>query len=467
MMFSRAHFQKILYVSGALSFAIPFLSIAGNASELSPTYPSASVLNPADFHMPETAREVITKRTERSATFEVSPGKYASVSASDGIFTRDIYGQLIPTEQTGRKEGDTFVFDRLSNNVRIRFDLLRPRYTVWQDGYSFTVSFAGNAKGVIENDTTIAYQLGEGTILRWNVTGNSVQKNIHVSTAHPADLSFRIVPSNGLTASLADDVFTFVDPNGEQVFSTEKPFLTDTEKTLLPTPVHIVQQVNGSYTYVYNAAELSLPYIIDPTSGPLSGGTFSSGGGGTIAWSNPSNAASQNGTYASAAVTGADRLSQLLNATNFSFPIASNDTIDGVMAEIYWSDNNGGAWSEDTIMLIKNGSTTGTDKGIGATPSINTYTTYGGAADLWGATLGGGDVNASNFGFAAGVSQEFGTPIVRIDHMRMTVYYTLFVDADANVSGPTAVPFFSWWSLSLLFIGGAFILSRYDLERLF
>lgn len=466
-MFSRTHFQKILYISGALSFVAPFLSVAGDMSGMSAAYPAPSVLSAADFHMPETAQEVITKRTEQSATFELSPGKYASVSASDGIFTRDIYGQLVPVEQTGRRDGDFFVFDRLSNGVRIRFDLLRPRYTVWQDGHSFTVSFAGNAKGVIENDTTIAYQLGEGTILRWNVAGNSVEKNIHISTSHPADLSFRIIPSIGLTASLADDVFTFTDPNGGQVFSTQKPFLTDAEKTLLPAPVRIVQQEDGSYAYLYNKAGLPLPYIIDPTSGPLSGGTFSSGGGGTIAWSNPSNAASQDGSYASAAVTGADRLSQLLNATNFSFPIASNDTIDGVMAEIYWSDNGGGAWSEDTVMLIKNGSTTGTDKGIGATPTINTYTTHGGATDLWGATLGGGDVNASNFGFAAGVSQEFGTPIVRIDHMRMTVYYTGFIDADANVSGPTAVPFFSWWSLSLLFIGGAFILSRYDLERLF
>jgi len=466
-MFFHLPLRRFFSVTSLLFFVLPLIPVDGHARPFHIDTEHLSPLNPEEFNLPSTAQEVPAKRTASSVTFEVSPGSYASVSSGEPMFTEDEHGHFVPIEQSGKKEGNEFVFDRLADGVDVRFNLNRPEYTLSQNGHSFRVAFAGRAEGIIENDHTIAYQLADGVILRWSVEGNTVEKMITVTTKNLPDLSFEIIPSTELSLSLVDDIFSMHNKKGELIFSTKEPFLMDKERTRLSEPVYIVQKSDGRYAYDYSAVSLPSPYIIDPTSGPLSGSTFTSAGGGTVAWSNPSNAASQNGSYATAAVTGGNRVSQLLNATGFSFPVASNDTVDGIMAEVYWSDDNGGAWSEHTVTLLKGGTAAGTDKGIGATPTINTYTVHGGAADLWGTTWAGNEVNSSGFGIAVAAEQEFGAPTVRVDHLRLTVYYTLFFDADAPVSGPQAVPFFSWWSLALFAGVGGFILSRFDPEKLF
>jgi len=44
------------------------------------TTQNITLLNPVDFSLPATAKEIPEKRTETSATFEISPGKFAAVS---------------------------------------------------------------------------------------------------------------------------------------------------------------------------------------------------------------------------------------------------------------------------------------------------------------------------------------------------------------------------------------------------
>src|SRR3989344_4332485 len=50
---------------------------------LYPQYQEESVaipLDPVQFNLPNTAKEVIARRTANTATFELTPGKYAAVS---------------------------------------------------------------------------------------------------------------------------------------------------------------------------------------------------------------------------------------------------------------------------------------------------------------------------------------------------------------------------------------------------
>ncbi len=42
--------------------------------------PTDDLLNPTDYNLPPTAKEVRNLRTPSSVTFELSPGKYAAVS---------------------------------------------------------------------------------------------------------------------------------------------------------------------------------------------------------------------------------------------------------------------------------------------------------------------------------------------------------------------------------------------------
>lgn len=56
-------------------------------------------LNPVEFGLPETAREVIEKRTEKTVTFEVEPGKYAAVSMGRVMFEQNERGQWVLIEE--------------------------------------------------------------------------------------------------------------------------------------------------------------------------------------------------------------------------------------------------------------------------------------------------------------------------------------------------------------------------------
>jgi len=56
-------------------------------------------LNPADFGLPETARELIEKRTERTVTFEVEPGRNAAVSVGRPLFRKNERGQWVRIEK--------------------------------------------------------------------------------------------------------------------------------------------------------------------------------------------------------------------------------------------------------------------------------------------------------------------------------------------------------------------------------
>lgn len=159
--------------------------------------------------------------------------------------------------------------------------------------------------------------------------------------------------------------------------------------------------------------------------GPLSPGTLANEASfGTPTWSDPANAAAEDGSSATV-IVGAGVSSQYLMATNFGFTIPAGATIDGITVEIKKAEGDTGDDLTDSRVRIVKGGAIGTEDKSDVTewPTTLAYTTYGGAADLWGETWTYSDINDSGFGV---VISAVSTPAAdgSIDHIRITVTYT-------------------------------------------
>ncbi len=155
-------------------------------------------------------------------------------------------------------------------------------------------------------------------------------------------------------------------------------------------------------------------------------------GTGTVAWSNPSNAAAADGTYATVTVPyGAS--SHYLFLTNFGLSVPAGATITGVSVDILGIPSDG-----FNAKLIKNGAVTGTTKTFNleiisenfidhpssgeGNISLLIKPVFGGVGDLWGATFTQADVVANTFGVAIW-SSPTNAPTMSVDAVRLNVYY--------------------------------------------
>ncbi len=169
---------------------------------------------------------------------------------------------------------------------------------------------------------------------------------------------------------------------------------------------------------------LLLFVFIAATEGPKSGGTFSndSSNSGDFAWVNPSNAGSSDDVYATVTENFAG-LSHYLKATNFNFSSVSG-TVDGIVVEVEKKRITGTGYDGE-VLLVKNGTIQGNN--LGTTdlwPLTESYVTYGSTIEKWGLTWTASDITASNFGVVISYQGETATS-AKIDHIRITVYYTV------------------------------------------
>lgn len=205
--------------------------------------------------------------------------------------------------------------------------------------------------------------------------------------------------------------------------------------TINPIPVASDVVICQGQPSVAMTSSTVCPNGTSVAAGPNFAGSGANAGTGT-AWTNPGNVTSNNDANASVGVTAGafssgSVTSQRLDVTNFGFAIPGNATIKGVQAKIGRKRTGtavSGEATDDTVKLIKAGSVTGNNKADTATdwPTTETEAAYGGATDLWGATLTPSDVNASNFGLAvvADVAVIWGTRTANIDYVQLTVSYT-------------------------------------------
>lgn len=164
-----------------------------------------------------------------------------------------------------------------------------------------------------------------------------------------------------------------------------------------------------------------------PSEGPNSpaAATGNSGGPGANNWSDPTNCFASDDSRATVVLAPSDS-SRFLKATSFGFAVPGGATIDGIAVEIERSCSLvSDTISDAAVQIVKGGVAGGDDKSAaGNWPSLEAYRSYGGVADLWGLTWTAADVNDAGFGAAIAAQGGASGGTARVDHVRVTVYYT-------------------------------------------
>jgi hypothetical protein len=187
------------------------------------------------------------------------------------------------------------------------------------------------------------------------------------------------------------------------------------------------------------AMMLSLSFVFPGFADAASEGPNSGSGAANQApltlykWSSPTNVfVSDNANASAYSIPNLKETNNLL-LTGFGFAIPGGSTIDGI--EVAVERREGGRSSvvvirDNLVSMIKGGVITGDNKASGADwPGTDGTATYGTSSDTWGEAWTSGDINAADFGVAIsakGISTlGFGSEHAYIDHITVTVYYTL------------------------------------------
>lgn len=148
-------------------------------------------------------------------------------------------------------------------------------------------------------------------------------------------------------------------------------------------------------------------------------------GSGSVAWSNPGNAAGispSDNVYATATI-GSGSSTNYLNLTELnSFSFVGTPTITGFVVEIERKTSSSGP-VDVTIQMIKGGSRVGDNKSGTSWSATESFISFGAGNDLWGTTWVESDFHASNFGISIQVSNSGSSATCSVDSARITIYY--------------------------------------------
>ena len=171
---------------------------------------------------------------------------------------------------------------------------------------------------------------------------------------------------------------------------------------------------------------LLCPITFADSTGPKDPGTAQAlSGQNVVPWGNAQLSRFEDGSYALAFnSTLFSQFTNVLLVTNFGFNIPSDAVIEGVVVGVRRS-----AVGNVTISAIGLAGVFAFDKSDEALwPASFEYKDYGSPTDLWGASLTPALVNGSGFGasLTAQLAAPSGSTIeARVDHIRMTIYYTV------------------------------------------
>lgn len=113
-----------------------------------------------------------------------------------------------------------------------------------------------------------------------------------------------------------------------------------------------------------------------------------------------------------------------LQLAGFGFDVPAQAAVRGIRFEVRRMSNAGCPF-DASVRLVKNGSEVGSDHARSTTWSESTleYVTYGGEADLWGASWTAADISSSGFGISIRAICPSTTDQAIIDYVRATVYF--------------------------------------------
>lgn len=153
---------------------------------------------------------------------------------------------------------------------------------------------------------------------------------------------------------------------------------------------------------------------------------------GAVSWVNASSAQKADDAYATVAMSGGS-ISRYLVATSFGlgFFIPTWSYITGIVVEIEKSADSAGRFQDYAIRLVSDNLVEGVLIGDDLANSANltatdAVTTYGSSSSKWGVEWTPADIGLGNFGVAYAAvdsASGAGAATVRVDQIRMTVYY--------------------------------------------
>lgn len=160
---------------------------------------------------------------------------------------------------------------------------------------------------------------------------------------------------------------------------------------------------------------------------------------GAVNWSNPGNAISKDGVYATAALSSTNLTTHCLQVTGAGFNIPTNATINGITVTITRRASAASSARDNTVQLLVGGTASGTNLATTTSwPTTAAAATYGSSTSLWGLTLTPAQVNASNFGVNIRASRTNNSPTVSVDHVEISVCYTTAAGTYAIATTTTA-----------------------------
>jgi hypothetical protein len=163
------------------------------------------------------------------------------------------------------------------------------------------------------------------------------------------------------------------------------------------------------------------------SAGPNSAGLGANVAGAGIDWLTPTNIYLSDDARATTALAASD-VSDLLRSTTYGFAIPAGSTINGWVAEFERSKSGAGTCEDFSVRAVKAGVEVGAENAVaGAWPGADAYLAYGNATYKWATTWTPAEINAVGFGvsIAAQETTGAGACTARVDHVRITVYYTL------------------------------------------
>lgn len=144
-------------------------------------------------------------------------------------------------------------------------------------------------------------------------------------------------------------------------------------------------------------------------------GTVATDGTGDFAWNDLNNIKTDDTNYTWWGAASGGAISDGLELTNFGFNIPTNAIIDGITVSFDIQFQSG---EYDVSVALEGVSSENRSAGGSLQPS------YGGAEDLWGATIAPSDVNNSSFGVRVVVGDiSGGDATIYLEYMTITVHW--------------------------------------------
>jgi RHS repeat-associated protein len=363
----------------------------------------------------------------------------ASTSEKDG-FTYNQLGQILTkTDRNGNVH--SYSYDILGRQISDAISTLGSgldgtvrRIDTAFDGQgnaylitSYDAASAGNIFNQVQREFN---GLGQMT-KEWQAVGGAV----NTGTSPNVQYAYSFAPSGSTNHSRLTSI-TY--PNGRVITYNYASGLADTISRL--SSITDGATTLESYAYLglstvvkrtlANGIALDYTTPLPFTQGASNGSTAtSSGTGGDVAWTNPSNALVSDNSRATATLTAAQN-TKYLTVTDFRFSVPSSATIVGV--DVGVERKNGGSLPDhdNTVQLVAGGSAVGNNEAHTGTnwPASDATDTYGGASDNWSAGLTPSDANVSGCGVrirATASAGGFVNATPGVDDVQLTVHYTM------------------------------------------